>query len=162
MGGPLKGYRIVDLSTMLSGPWSTSILGDQGADVIKVEVPGVGDYTRSLGGRSAGLPVNFLNINRSKRSVTLNLKHPEGKSVLNRLAATADVFVQNFRPGVVERLGIAEPNIREVSPDVVYLSISGFGERGPLAGKPVYDPIVQALSGLTTIQAGSDLSLIHI
>ena len=156
MGGPLKGYRIVDLSTMLSGPWSTSILGDQGADVIKVEVPGVGDYTRSLGGRSAGLPVNFLNINRSKRSVTLNLKHPEGKSVLNRLAATADVFVQNFRPGVVERLGIAEPNIREVSPDVVYLSISGFGERGPLAGKPVYDPIVQALSGLTTIQAGSD------
>jgi len=156
MGGPLEGYRIIDLSTMLSGPWSTSILGDQGADVIKVEVPGVGDFTRSLGGRSNGLPVNFLNINRSKRSVTLNLKHAKGKRALKKLAATADVFVQNFRPGVVERLGIAEPDIREVSPQVVYLSISGFGESGPLAGKPVYDPIIQALSGLTTIQAGSD------
>ena len=156
MGGPLEGYRIIDLSTMLSGPWSTSILGDQGADVIKVEVPGVGDFTRSLGGRSNGLPVNFLNINRSKRSVTLNLKHAQGKRALKKLAATADVFVQNFRPGVVERLGIAEPDIREVSPQVVYLSISGFGESGPLAGKPVYDPIIQALSGLTTIQAGSD------
>ena len=155
MGGPLEGYRIIDLSTMLSGPWSTSILGDQGADVIKVEVPGVGDFTRSLGGRSNGLPVNFLNINRSKRSVTLNLKHAKGKRALKKLAATADVFVQNFRPGVVERLGIAEPDIREVSPQVVYLSISGFGESGPLAGKPVYDPIIQALSGLTTIQAGS-------
>ena len=156
MGGPLEGYRIIDLSTMLSGPWSTSILGDQGADVFKVEVPGVGDFTRSLGGRSNGLPVNFLNINRSKRSVTLNLKHAKGKRALKKLAATADVFVQNFRPGVVERLGIAEPDIREVSPQVVYLSISGFGESGPLAGKPVYDPIIQALSGLTTIQAGSD------
>ena len=156
MGGPLEGYRIIDLSTMLSGPWLTSILGDQGADVIKVEVPGVGDFTRSLGGRSNGLPVNFLNINRSKRSVTLNLKHAKGKRALKKLAATADVFVQNFRPGVVERLGIAEPDIREVSPQVVYLSISGFGESGPLAGKPVYDPIIQALSGLTTIQAGSD------
>ena len=156
MGGPLEGYRIIDLSTMLSGPWSTSILGDQGADVIKVEVPGVGDFTRSLGGRSNGLPVNFLNINRSKRSVTLNLKHAQGKRALKKLAATADVFVQNFRPGVVERLCIAEPDIREVSPQVVYLSISGFGESGPLAGKPVYDPIIQALSGLTTIQAGSD------
>ena len=82
MGGPLEGYRIIDLSTMLSGPWSTSILGDQGADVIKVEVPGVGDFTRSLGGRSNGLPVNFLNINRSKRSVTLNLKHAQGKRAL--------------------------------------------------------------------------------
>ena len=156
MAGPLTGYRIVDLTTMLTGPWATSILGDQGADVIKVEVPGHGDHTRSVGNRSGGLSAAFLNINRSKRSITLNLKQPRGRSVLEKLAANADVFVQNFRPGVVERLGVSEPDIRKVSPTVVYVSISGFGERGPLAGKPVYDPVVQALSGLTTIQAGSD------
>ena len=156
MAGPLSGYRIIDTTTMLTGPWATSILGDQGADVIKVEVPGVGDHVRSAGNQREGLAAAFLNINRSKRSVSLNLKSAEGKMVLEKLAATADVFVQNFRPGVVERLGIAEPDIRKVSPSIVYVSISGFGERGPWSGKPVYDPIVQALSGLTTIQAGSD------
>ena len=156
MAGPLTGFRIVDLTSMLTGPWATSILGDQGADVIKVEVPGVGDHTRSVGNRSAGLSAAFLNINRSKRSVTLNLKTEEGKEVLKKLAASADVFVQNFRPGVVERLGVGEADIRKVSAKIVYVSISGFGERGPLSKKPVYDPIVQAISGLTTIQAGSD------
>ena len=156
MPGPLSGYRIVDTTSMLTGPWATSILGDQGADVIKVEVPGSGDHTRSAGNQVEGLAAAFLNINRSKRSVTLNLKTPQGKSVLEKLASTADVFVQNFRPGVVERLGIGESDIRKVSPKIVYVSISGFGERGPLSGKPVYDPIVQAISGLTTIQAGSD------
>lgn len=155
MAGPLSGYRIMDTTTMLTGPWATSILGDQGADVIKVEVPGVGDHIRSAGNQREGLAAAFLNINRSKRSVSLNLKSAEGKMVLEKLAATADVFVQNFRPWVVERLGIAEPDIRKVSPSIVYVSISGFGERGPWSGKPVYDPIVQALSGLTTIQAGS-------
>ena len=156
MAGPLAGYRIVDLTTMLTGPWATSMLGDQGADVIKVEVPGTGDHTRNLGNRRGGLAANFLNINRSKRSLTLNLKHPEGRAALEKLAASADVFIQNFRPGVVERLGVAEPDIRKVAPEVVYVSISGFGERGPLAERPAYDPVVQALSGLTTIQAGSD------
>ena len=156
MSGPLNGIRIIEVTSMLTGPWATSILGDQGADVIKVEVPGVGDHTRSAGADRGGLPVNFLNINRSKRSLTLNLKNQQGVSVLKRLAATADVFVQNFRPGVVERLGIGEPDIRKVSPKVIYMSMSGWGEHGPLAQKPVYDPVIQALSGLTTIQAGSD------
>jgi crotonobetainyl-CoA:carnitine CoA-transferase CaiB-like acyl-CoA transferase len=156
MSGPLNGIRIIEITSMLTGPWATSILGDQGADVIKVEVPGVGDHTRSAGADRGGLPVNFLNINRSKRSLTLNLKNQQGVSVLKRLAATADVFVQNFRPGVVERLGIGEPDIRKVSPKVIYMSMSGWGEHGPLAQKPVYDPVIQALSGLTTIQAGSD------
>ena len=156
MSGPLNGIRIIEVTSMLTGPWATSILGDQGADVIKVEVPGVGDHTRSAGADRGGLPVNFLNINRSKRSLTLNLKNQQGASVLKRLAATADVFVQNFRPGVVERLGIGEPDIRKVSPKVIYMSMSGWGEHGPLAQKPVYDPVIQALSGLTTIQAGSD------
>jgi len=156
MSGPLNGIRIIEVTSMLTGPWATSILGDQGADVIKVEVPGVGDHTRSAGADRGGLPVNFLNINRSKRSLTLNLKNEQGVSVLKQLATTADVFVQNFRPGVVERLGIGEPDIRKVSPKVIYMSMSGWGEHGPLAQKPVYDPVIQAISGLTTIQAGSD------
>ena len=156
MPGPLNGYRIVDTTTMLTGPWATSILGDQGADVVKVELPGSGDHTRSAGNQIEGMSSAFLNINRSKRSITLNLKSTQGRDVLKKLAATADVFVQNIRPGVVERLGIVEADIRQISPNIVYVSISGFGERGPWAGKPVYDPIVQAVSGLTTIQAGSD------
>ena len=156
MAGPLDGVRIIEVTSMLTGPWATSILGDQGADVIKVEVPGVGDHTRSAGADRGGLSVNFLNINRSKRSLSLNLKNEHGVSILKRLAATADVFVQNFRPGVVGRLGIGEPAIRKVSPKLIYMSMSGWGEHGPLAQKPVYDPVIQALSGLTTIQAGSD------
>jgi crotonobetainyl-CoA:carnitine CoA-transferase CaiB-like acyl-CoA transferase len=154
--GTLDGIRIIDLTSMLSGPWATMILGDQGADVIKVEVPGVGDHTRALGHRRAGFAVNFLNLNRNKRSVTIDLKHPEGRALLLRLSATADVFVQNFRPGVVERLRIDEQAIRRVAPAIVYVSISGFGEVGPYAHKPAYDPVVQALSGLTTVQAGTD------
>ena len=156
MPGPLDGYRIIDLTTMVSGPLATSILGDQGADVIKVEVPGIGDHTRSVGNKQNGMSSSFLNINRSKRSVTLNLKDERGKTALKKIAATADVVVQNFRPGVVERLGIGFDDIKAVAPKIVYISISGFGERGPWAGRPVYDPIIQALSGLTTIQAGSD------
>ena len=156
MAGPLTGFRIVELTSMLTGPWAASLLGDQGADVIKVEVPGKGDHTRSVGVHREGLSTSFLNVNRSKRSITLNLKHDEGKKILKRLAATADVFIQNFRPGVVERLGIGYDDIREVAPKIVYISMSGFGERGPLAQKPVYDPIIQAISGLTTLQAGSD------
>ena len=156
MSGPLDGYRIIDLTKMVSGPLATSILGDQGADVIKVEVPGSGDHTRSVGNKQNGMSSSFLNINRSKRSVTLNLKDERGKTALKKIAATADVVVQNFRPGVVERLGIGFDDIKTVVPNIVYVSISGFGERGPWAGRPVYDPIIQALSGLTTIQAGSD------
>ena len=156
MSGPLTGYRIIELTNMLTGPWATSLLGDQGADVIKIEVPGIGDHTRSVGARRGDLSVNFLNINRSKRSITLNLKNNDATDILKRLATTADVFIQNFRPGVVERLGISESEIRRVSPEIIYLSMSGFGEKGPLSAKPVYDPIIQAISGLTTIQAGSD------
>jgi crotonobetainyl-CoA:carnitine CoA-transferase CaiB-like acyl-CoA transferase len=154
--GPLDGIRIVDLTSMLSGPWATMILADQGADVIKVETIGQGDHTRSLGNRSNGFAAQFLNLNRNKRSVTIDLKAEAGRRLLKRLAGTAHVLVQNFRPGVVERLGIDEEAIRAVAPEIIYVSISGFGERGPLAGKPTYDPVVQALSGLTSVQGGSD------
>ena len=156
MSGPFEGVKIVDLTTMLSGPWATSILGDQGADVIKVEVPGKGDHVRSLGNQRGGMSSMFLNINRNKRSVTLDLKKPDGRDLLLRIAETADVFVQNFRPGVVERLGVGYEDVAGVNPNIVYMSLSGFGEKGPWVHKPVYDPVIQALSGLTTIQAGSD------
>ena len=156
MAGPLDGIRIIDLTGMLAGPWATMILGDQGADVIKVEPPGRGDYTRSLGNRSGGLSASFLNLNRSKRSVAIDLKIEAGRELLLDMAKGADVLVQNFRPGVVDRLGVGEADVRAVSPDIVYVSISGFGEKGPYAGKPTYDPVIQALSGLTTVQAGSD------
>ena len=156
MSGPYEGVRVVDLTAMLAGPWAASILGDQGADVIKVEPPGRGDHTRSLGNRRGGLSSMFLNINRNKRSITLDLKQPEGRDLLLRIAQTADVFVQNFRPGVVERLGVGYDDVAKVNPQIVYLSLSGFGEKGPWTHKPVYDPVIQALSGLTTIQAGSD------
>jgi crotonobetainyl-CoA:carnitine CoA-transferase CaiB-like acyl-CoA transferase len=156
MSGPLTGFRVIDMTTMLSGPWSAMILADQGADVIKVEVPGTGDHVRSLGNQRAGMSAMFLNINRNKRSITIDVKKPEGRDIVRRLARTADVFLQNFRPGVVDRLGVGEADIRAVAPKIVYCSISGFGDEGPWVGKRVYDPVIQAVSGLTTVQAGSD------
>ncbi len=156
MSGPLEGIRVIDLTAMVSGPLSTMILADQGADVIKIENPNGGDFTRAVSSRRAGMSASFLNNNRNKRSLALNLKDPRGIEVLKTLAADADVFVQNFRPGVVDRMGIGEEAIREVAPDIVYVSIAGFGFEGPYAKKPVYDPLIQALSGLTTIQGGSD------
>ena len=156
MPGPLHGIRVIDLTSMISGPLATMMLGDQGADVIKVEAPGGGDHTRAGANRRGGQSASFLNNNRNKRSVVLDLKAAAGRAALLRLAAKADVFVQNFRPGVAERIGVGEAAIRAVSPAVIYVSISGFGEAGPYAAKPVYDPLVQAVSGLATVQAGSD------
>ncbi|MGH6885322.1 MAG: CaiB/BaiF CoA transferase family protein [Geminicoccales bacterium] len=156
MPGALSGYKIVDLTAMISGPLATMILADQGADVIKVENPVGGDHTRAVSSRRGGFSASFLNNNRNKRSIALNLKDPRGLDVLKKLIEGADVFVQNFRPGVALRMGLGEAAVREIAPAIVYVSISGFGERGPYARKPVFDPLVQALSGLTTVQAGSD------
>src|SRR5215212_5316369 len=155
MPGPLHGYRILDLTSNVSGPLATMILGDQGAEIIKVEAP-EGDHTRAGANRRGGFSANFLNNNRNKRSIVLNLKHRGALDALKRLVTTADVFVQNFRPGVAERIGVGEDAIRAVKPDIVYVSISGFGEKGPYAQKPVYDPVIQGFSGLATVQAGSD------
>ena len=156
MPGPLDGYRVIDLTTMVSGPFATMMLGDQGADVIKVEAPGGGDHVRTGGDRAGGLPANFINNNRNKRSIAVDLKNPQGREVVLRLATDADVFIQNFRPGVVERLGVGEPAVRAVNPAIVYVSINGFGESGPYSTKRVYDPIIQAASSLASIQGGSD------
>jgi crotonobetainyl-CoA:carnitine CoA-transferase CaiB-like acyl-CoA transferase len=156
MPGPLDGYRIVDLTSMVSGPLATMILADQGADVIKVENPDGGDHTRAANNSRNGFSASFLNNNRNKRSVALDLKNPSALEAVLRLAGTADVFVQNFRPGVAERMGLGEAAVRAVAPAIVYVSISGFGESGPYAQKPVYDPLIQGVSGLASIQAGSD------
>lgn len=153
MAGPLSGVRVVDVTQNLSGPMATMILGDQGADVIKVEPPAVGDFTRAMGGTKRGVAPAFAIINRNKRSVAMNLRDPRGLVLFKRLVARADLFVQNFRPGVAERMGVGEAALRAVKPDLVYVSISGFGESGPYAGQRVYDPVIQALSGLAAIQA---------
>ncbi|MFQ5698451.1 MAG: CaiB/BaiF CoA transferase family protein [Myxococcota bacterium] len=154
MAGPLAGVRVVDVTQMISGPVATRILADQGADGIKVEPPS-GDLTRGLGGAHRGMAPIFATTNRNKRSLALDLKHPEGVAVLERLVERADVFVQNFRPGTAERMGLGETVLRALRPDLIYVSISGFGERGPYAHKRVYDPVIQALSGLASIQGGS-------
>lgn len=156
MAGPLDGFRIIDLSTVISGPFATMLLADQGAEVIKVESVTNPDHARGAGYGENQFTTTFLNNNRNKKAIALDLKSEKGRDILLKLAATADVFVQNFRPGVVERLGVGEDDIRAVAPNIIYTSISGFGEKGPMSHKPVYDPIIQAISGLTTIQAGSD------
>jgi crotonobetainyl-CoA:carnitine CoA-transferase CaiB-like acyl-CoA transferase len=155
MPGPMTGVKVVDLTSMVSGPLATMILADQGADVIKVEAPG-GDHARHVSSGRGGFSAAFLNNNRNKRSIVLDLKAPEGLEVFMRLAGDADVVIQNFRPGVAARIGVGEVAIREINPSVIYVSIAGFGFSGPYAQKPVFDPLIQALSGLTTVQAGSD------
>lgn len=156
MTGPLAGYKVIDLTTMIAGPFATMLLGDQGADIIKVEIRGRGDHVRATANQQSGFSASFLNNNRNKRSITLDLKRPEGRDLLYRMAASADVLVQNFRPGVVERLGIGEADVRLHAPKLVYVSMSGFGAKGPYVHKPVYDPIVQAVSGLASVQGGAD------
>jgi len=128
------------------------ILGDQGADVIKIEAPGIGDVVRLLGTSRGGISSLFALLNRSKRSVVLNLREERGRDLLRRLVAGADVFVQNYRPGVVERLGIDEPALREVRKDLIYVSISAFGSEGPYAHKPAYDHILQGIAGVAAVQ----------
>ena len=156
MATPLEGIRVVDCTSMISGPLATMLLGDQGADVIKVESPGSGDLVRHMGAGRRGMAPTFATANRNKRSIALDLREARGREVLERLVAGADVFVQNFRPGTAERMGIGEPALRRVRPDLVYVSITGFGETGPFARKRVYDPLVQALSGLASIQGAAE------
>jgi len=152
MGGPLEGFRIIDLTAMVSGPIATMMLAEQGADVVKVEAPGQGDLVRSIGPSRSGISALFATSNRSKRSIAIDLKRAAGVELVKRLVSTADLFVQNFRPGTAERLGVGESALRAVAPNLIYVSISGFGEKGPCAHQRVYDPIIQARSGLAAVQ----------
>ncbi len=154
--GPLRGVRIVDLTIALSGPWAIGLLADQGAEVIKVEPPGIGDIGRWVGVARGGVSAMVQFANRGKRSLCANLQTAEGREIVRALARRADVFAQNFRPGVIERLGLGYEELRRENPELVYLSISGFGDTGPYAGKSAYDPVVQAYGGLAATQAGRD------
>lgn len=152
MPGPLNGVRILDLTSMISGPMAAMLLADQGADVIKIEPP-AGDLMRHYGSMRRGMSSSFLSSNHNKRSLAVDLKLPAGVEIVLKLAATADVLLQNFRPGAIERMGLGEDAVRTARPDIIYCSISGFGERGPYSGLRVYDPVIQAMSGLAEIQA---------
>jgi crotonobetainyl-CoA:carnitine CoA-transferase CaiB-like acyl-CoA transferase len=148
MSGPLAGIRVLDLTTVLMGPFATQILGDLGAEIIKVEPP-EGDNIRQLGPmRNPGMGAMFLHVNRNKRSLVLDLKQPSAREALLRLARRADVLVYNTRPQAMQRLGLAYSDVREVNPAIVYVGAFGFDEAGPYAGRPAYDDLIQGAVAL--------------
>jgi CoA:oxalate CoA-transferase len=146
--GMLTGIRILDLSRVMSGPYCTAVLADLGAEVIKVEAPGSGDDSRRFGPYVNDASVYFAVLNRSKKSVALDLKQPRAREIVQALAQKSDVVVENFRPGVAARLQVDAATLRALNPRLVYLSITGFGQQGPMAGWPAYDLVIQAMSGL--------------
>ena len=145
--GQLSGVRVVDLTRVLAGPFCTQLLADLGAEVIKIETPPAGDSIRTQGGIKDGLSWYFAGFNRNKRSVSLNLRDPEGKAILRRLIATADVLVENFRPTVLEQMGLSFEELKAIKPDIIVCSISGYGKTGPYRDRPSFDFIAQAMSG---------------
>ncbi|MBS7704393.1 CaiB/BaiF CoA transferase family protein [Chelatococcus asaccharovorans] len=153
--GPLSGYRVVEFGSNLTAPLATMLMGDQGADVIKVEAP-AGDQLRGSGeSRSdvSGMGTMFLNANRNKRSIVLDLKSEADRAAAIKIAAASDVVVQNFRPGVIDRLGLGYEALRAIRDDIIYVSIDGLGRTGPAAGRRVYDIVVQGIAGFAGIQA---------
>ncbi len=154
--GPLSGVRILDLSSVVSGPMAAVVLADQGADVIKIEPPGWGDGVRGLGASRNGLAAIFAMINRNKRSVAINLKHPSGQALVKQLASTADVVLQNYRPGKMDKLGLGYESLRSENPQLIYASISGMGEVGPYAEQKVYDYVIQGISGAVDAQSAGE------
>jgi len=154
--GPLSEIRVLDLSRVLAGPYCSALLADLGAEIIKIEMPGRGDDTREIGPFRNGESIYFSILNRRKKSITLNLKDPEGKQLFLALAKKSDVVLENFRPGVTSRLGIDYSAVSAINPKVVYASISGFGQTGPMSQFPAYDLIVQAASGLMSITGEPD------
>jgi crotonobetainyl-CoA:carnitine CoA-transferase CaiB-like acyl-CoA transferase len=153
MTGPMDGVRVLDLSIALTGPYAAALLADQGATVIKVERPGIGDIARWVGVSVNGMSSLFLVCNRGKRSIALDLQTPDGVDILRRLAAQSDVLIQNFRPGVTDHLGVGYDDIRAVNPDIVYASLSGFGAVGPNRDRSAYDTVIQAYGGFASSQA---------
>lgn len=153
MPGPLSGIKIVDLTSVVMGPYATQIFGDMGAEVIKVESP-EGDIMRHMGvGRSKAMGPIHLSVNRNKKSLVLDLRAPAGRAALLRVVADADVFVHAMRPAAIERLGLDYPQIREINPGIVYCGAYGFGNGGPYADDPAYDDMIQGVSGLCSINA---------
>jgi crotonobetainyl-CoA:carnitine CoA-transferase CaiB-like acyl-CoA transferase len=153
---PLTGIRVVDLTRILAGPFCTGMLADMGADVVKVETPGIGDPLRGQGATREGLSWYFAGFNRNKRSLSLNLRTEEGRAVLARLIQQSDVLVENFRPGVLAQMGFGEARLRQLKPDLVYGNISGFGTSGPYRDRPSFDFIAQAMSGFMSVTGTPD------
>lgn len=154
--GPLDGVRVLDLSIALTGPYAAALLADQGAEVVKVERPGIGDIARWVGVAVNGMSSLYLVCNRGKRSVAVDIRQSQGADIVRRLAAQCDVVVQNFRPGVVDRLGLGYEDVRALNPDVVYASLSGFGPDGPYRDRSAYDTVIQAYAGFAANQADPD------
>ena len=154
--GPLAGVRVLDLTHMLAGPYCTWLLGALGAEVTKVEMPGEGDFTRSIAPFAGGASIYFASVNRNKRSIALDLKQPAGRTALLRLAERADVFAENNRPGVMERLGLDYEAVARINPRIIYASISGFGQTGPYRQRPAFDAVVQAMAGMMSITGEED------
>lgn len=148
---PLEGITIIDMTRVLSGPYATMILADFGANVIKIELPLKGDDARAMGPFQNGESAYFMSINRNKRSITCDLKNPEGKKLLKELLMKADAVVENFRPGTMEKLGFGYEDIIRFNPEIVYSACSGFGHTGPDSKLPAYDAIVQARGGIISI-----------
>ncbi len=159
MAGPLAGFRIVEVAEVISGPLTSMVLADQGAEVIKVEPPKHGEESRSLTNYRAGMAGLYVNCNHGKRSIGINLKHPDGLALLYELVRDADVFLQNWRPGAAERLGVGEADLRRLNPQIIYASISGYGEDGPYAKRRGYDPIFQALTGYVAAQLNPEIPI---
>jgi crotonobetainyl-CoA:carnitine CoA-transferase CaiB-like acyl-CoA transferase len=149
----MDGVRVLDLSIALTGPYAAALLADQGATVVKVERPGIGDIARWVGVSVNGMSSLFLVCNRGKRSIALDLHTPDGVDIFRRLAAESDVLIQNFRPGVTDHLGVGYDDIRAVNPDIVYVSLSGFGAAGPNRDRSAYDTVIQAYGGFASSQA---------
>lgn len=151
--GPLQGIKVLDIGTMLAAPLAAGVLGDQGADVIKVEPPGIGDLMRYMGATLNGVSAIFQGVNRGKRSLALNLKSEQGLAVLHRMITEVDVIIHNFRPGVAEKLGVDYATLSAINPQLIYLSVTGFGHTGPMSKKAAYDNVIQAFAGVALSQA---------
>ena len=156
MAGPLDGIKVLDLTRVLAGPYATMVLGDLGAEVIKIEQPGAGDESRNFGPFQNGFSLYFMSVNRGKRSVTLDLKTEQGRAVFMRLVDWADVVVENFRPGTMKKLGLDYESLRESYPALIYAACSGFGQTGPYAAQGAYDMIIQGMGGIISITGEPD------
>ncbi len=156
MAGPLDGMKVLDLTRVLAGPYATMLLGDLGAEVIKIEQPGTGDESRNFGPFKNGFSLYFMSVNRGKQSVTLNLKTERGQAVFKRLLKQTDVLVENFRPGTMEKLGLDYDTLKVEHPSLIYAACSGFGQTGPYAQQGAYDMIIQGMGGIISITGAPD------
>ena len=156
MSGPLEGYKVLELTSTVSGPFASMMLADQGAEVTKVEPPGIGDLARFMGTTKTGIGAMFTVLNRNKKCICLDFKNPEDFEVLTKLIQETDVLVENYRPGIVKKLGIDYDSAVKINPEIIYCSISGYGQSGPYKERKVYDPLIQATAGTAAAQSSSN------